>query len=119
MKAKFIFIHAASVITKSTVFYTVMIGHSQQDQRDLRFFQSLTFNTDYYFRKFSTDVHNFLMRINDNLFPGSTKMMLSLSSVTPAELRSMVLSGRFSLAPLPAGYTYFRSQLDKKPYENK
>lgn len=118
MKAKFIFIHASGVLTKSTVIYSVMIGRSPQDQRDLRFFQSLAFNTDYYFRKLSTDVHNFLMRVNDSLFP-DVKQMLPMTQVTPSELRRMVLSGHFSLSTLPTGYTYFRSLLDHKPYGTK
>lgn len=118
MKAKFIFIHAAGAITHKTTVYTTWLGTSQQDQKDLKFFNSLAFNTDYYFRKYTTEVADFIYRLNQSLFNPRPEqgILLNTQTVSPSMLRRMVLSGVFSHAPLPKGYSYFRGHIDPMFY---
>lgn len=118
MKAKFIFIHATGAITHQTTIYSVWFGSSQKDQRDLKFFNSLRFNADYYFSKYTDDVAEFIYKLNQSLFHPRPEqgILLNTQTVTPSELKKMVLSGVFSHAPLPKGYCYFRGHIDPHFY---
>ena len=101
MKAKFIFIHATGAITHQTTVYSVWFGSSQKDQRDLKFFNSLRFNADYYFSKYTTEVAEFIYKLNQSLFNPRPEqgILLNTQTITPSELKKMVLSGVFSHAP--------------------
>lgn len=66
MKAKFIFIHCDSVLTPDTTVYSVWIGTSKREQKQLQQLQQLTKSTDYYFRQYDNEVCSYLERIHES-----------------------------------------------------
>lgn len=114
MKTKYLFIYAPKVITHDTVIYTVMIGTSKQDCRILRFLQSLSFNHDYYFRKYDNEAAEFVYRIKKSFLPPGRIMSDTppRRTVSAKEIRKAILDGLFSHKPLPRGYYYTATQID-------
>lgn len=114
MKTKYLFIYAPGVITHDTVIYTVMIGTSKQDCKILRFLESLSFNHDYYFRKYDNEAAEFVYRIKESFLPPGRIMSDTppRRTVSAKEIKKAILDGLFSHKPLPRGYYYTATQID-------
>lgn len=114
MKTKYLFIYAPNGITHETVLYTVMIGNSKADNNILRFLQSLSFNNDYYFRKYDNEVAEFVGKIKAQFLPPGRFIsdVPHRVTVSASELKQAVLAGNFSHKPLPKGYSYTTAQVD-------
>lgn len=116
MKSKFIFIHCSGTITAKTVVYQVYLGRSKADQRYKRFFESLSFNNDYYFHVYDQTVADFMYNLKMQFMPADRVVadVPNVLLIQPGQLKQMVLSGQFGTAPLPKGYSYMTSAVDVK-----
>lgn len=114
MKTRYIFIHCEKELTPETVFYDVWVSSSQQQQRDLRFLQSLSFSTHFYFKRYDDQAAMFKRRVAESLFPGVLMPLLELKtcSLSVSEARALVRSGYFGESFLPKGHSDFRRQHD-------
>ena len=116
MKTRYILIHCEKELTPETVFYDVWVGSSQQQQRDLRFLQTLSFSPNFYFKRYDDQAAIFKRRVAESLFPGVLMPMLELKncSLSVSEARALVRSGYFGKTFLPKGHSDFRCKHDVK-----
>lgn len=114
MKAKYIFIHAQGEIRVDTVFYTVMLGTSSEDQKILQRCQALRFLTSVYFHRYDAAVSDYLCRIAESLFPGVLLPILRLQRATLSgrQFLQLLRSKVFRPSPTPAGYAKTLCQLE-------
>lgn len=114
MKTRYTFIHSVGAITTDTVFYTVMLGTSQEDKAILRKSQSLRFTTDCYFQPYTQDVATFVRRIAESLYPDVTFPLLRLNHqvLNGRQFRQLLEQKVFTKQPSPKGTAHTLCQLE-------
>ena len=114
MKAKYIFIHAQEEIRVDTVFYTVMLGTSLEDQKILQRCQALRFLTSVYFKRYDAAVSDYICRIAESLFPGVLLPVLRLQRATlnGRQFLQLLRSKVFLPSPTPVGFGKTLCQLE-------
>lgn len=116
MKTRYILIHCEKELTQDTVFYTVWIGSSERDTKDLAFLQSLKFIKHFYFRKYDDEAAQFKNNCAKSLFPGCFMPLLELKQETLTAHQAVLLvrSGYFGKSYLPKVHSEFRRKFDVK-----
>lgn len=99
MKTSYLFCHCPGIITPDTVFVKVSVGHSKQDQRDIKFLTFLAQCTDYFLHQYDNDAAEFLYQVQHSLYetaPGYESRTPSLCvTLTVGEVRRLLRSGQF------------------------
>lgn len=95
MRHKYLFIHSAKALTAGTLFVTLWIGDSARGRRLVQFYQALNEHPDFFFRRWSTDVDNFLTQVEDSIYPGARRAGNLLRQVVldARHLRRLLLVG--------------------------
>lgn len=117
MKTKYIFIHCEREFSAQTAIYTVYIGNSARDQKQLDFVRKFAVSSQSFFARYSHEVAEFLLRLHDSV--SSLSWLLhdvpARRHVTLSALVSMCRQRSFAPAPLSSGYCSFNSQLTHTP----
>lgn len=99
MKTSYLFSHCPGIITPDTVFVKVSVGHSKQDQRDIKYLTFLAQCTDYFLHQYDNEAAEFLYQVQHSLYETSTGYESRTPSIcvtlTVGEVRRLLRSGQF------------------------
>ena len=99
MKTSYLFCHCPGIITPDTVFVKVSVGHSKQDQRDIKYLTLLAQCTDYFLYQYDNDAAKFFDKVKHSLYETATGYESRTSSLyvtlTVGEVRRLLRSGQF------------------------
>lgn len=98
MKTKYLFIHCTGQVDETTLFVTVYVGSSEQDQRDKRFLSQLAqSSTDYYLERYLTPQADFMQAVDASLQVemGDERARALRCEMPVAKLRRLIKSGLY------------------------
>lgn len=99
MKTKYLFCLAEHEITRDTLFVSVYVGKSLQDNRDANFIASLSMCTQFLWHQYSTADATFLVNVAKSLYPDEQHPVNLIPQVTlqVGELRRLLKSCHYQL----------------------